>query len=65
MKSIDIPIGSHFWALMDNKLVIIIKCGDGYYVCGGWECNINFKYFKFIEYISVPMGYKEKELYYE
>ncbi len=57
--------GSHFWALMDNELIILIKDYSSlYYCCGAWEGSINEMDFEFISYIKKPENHKETKLCY-
>lgn len=65
IKAKDLPLGTHFWALMDGNLVVIGKEKDGYYVCGGWECSIREEEFDIIELINFPKGYNAENLYYK
>jgi hypothetical protein len=65
INAADLPSGSHFWAKMDNRLVMMMKDGRGdYYVCGGWECPIREEYFEIIEIVPRPVGHEDAKLYY-
>jgi len=62
----EIQSGTHFWATMDSKLVMMMKDKEGdYYVCGGWECPIRENYFQIIETVSLPTNYTAENLYYK
>jgi hypothetical protein len=62
----DLKAGDHFWALIDEQLVMMMMDKEGkHYVCGGWECEINPDDFDIIELIKFPIGYSEESLYYK
>jgi hypothetical protein len=59
----DLPAGTHFWGLCDNRLAVFIKDRDGdLYVCGGWECTIYAGEIEFVSIIENPKP--EIPLYY-
>lgn len=62
MTQTEIKIGTHFWALMDDRLVVMLRCEDGFYVCGGWEGDIPIDKFEFVSEIKKPNNTK---LYYQ
>lgn len=64
IKASDLPIGTHFWAKMDDKICVIGKMEDSYQVCGAWECGVDEKYFEVLELIKLPEGHTFKNLYY-
>ncbi|HYH15342.1 MAG TPA: hypothetical protein VD794_08980 [Flavisolibacter sp.] len=61
-----LPVGTHFWAKMDDHIVVIMKSDDEdtYYVCGGWECALRASDFEVIAVIPFPNGYRTQQLYY-
>ena len=61
----NLPVGAHFWATLDGKLVVMMK--DRYSkftVCGPWECPIREGDFEIIEIINRPAGHEADQLYY-
>jgi hypothetical protein len=57
--------GQHFWAKMDDKLVMMMKSDvDEYHVCGAWECGVRKGEFDVIKVISLPAGFSNTDLYY-
>lgn len=60
-------IGDHFWALLDNHLVIMAyeHADEGYYLCGSWEIAVKRSEFQVIEIISKPKGYENVEYYFQ
>lgn len=69
----EIKIGTHFWAKMDGKLVMMIRAKDHsfrgekheqYFVCGGWEGAFSPHEFELIETVNFPKGYGKNNLYY-
>lgn len=62
----DINTGEHFWGILKGEgLCVFIKTHENeYYVCGGWEVNINPEDIYFIELIKIPTGYENKVLAY-
>lgn len=64
LKAITI-IGEHYWALMEDKLVVVLKTKEGYEVAGPWEGGVGSNEVKIISHISKPQQYKNTELYYE
>ena len=69
---IEAKNGEHYWALLDDKLIIVM-CEDadnefqGYFtVCGPWEETIRAseEELKLVERIKKPLGYASKETYY-
>jgi hypothetical protein len=62
----EVKKGEHFWAEMNNFLVVVIKATeDDFFVCGGWECPVPKYSFKFISIIDKPIGYEKKDVYYQ
>ena len=58
----DYQIGEHFWARMDEGLVVIMLNENGYfYVCGGWECPVDN--FEFVSKIELPEGFTSQDIY--
>jgi len=65
LKSSDLPVGTHFWAMMDGKLVMMMKDRhNDFCVCGPWECPIRENEFEVIEIVNRPAGHKADKLYY-
>lgn len=65
MENKDVKIGQHCWAIMENKLVVVLKDEDeGYEVCGAWECGTSAKSLTLLEIINKPKNYDETKLYY-
>ncbi len=65
MKHNEVKIGDHCWALLNNKLLIVLKISDSTYeVCGGWKSSVNIDKFNTISIIEKPEGYEDTELYY-
>jgi len=61
----NIPTGTHCWAIIQDKLLIVLKVDDHYYeVCGAWEGGIHDSEFNLISVIDKPQDYKDNELYY-
>lgn len=58
----DTEINKHYWALMNGRLVVVLKNGkDSYSVCGDWEYDVYDKELEILSEIEKPAG----ELYYE
>ena len=66
----EVPIGAHCWALMNDKLLVVLKRAsngvtcEGYEVCGAWECGVRPEEIDIIEIIKKPVGHKHTELSY-
>lgn len=65
IKPSQLPVHSHFWAEMDNQIVVINKTTSGYTVAGPWECEVKESDFYVIELIQIPTGYTWENLYYK
>ncbi len=64
MKDKDIKNGQHMWALIDKKLVVVLKVSNGYTFCGEWDACVNFVSLEIIEFIEHPVNYEKTELYF-
>jgi hypothetical protein len=65
LKASELQAGTHFWAMHDDQLVMMMKDEEGYYyVCGGWECSIPENSIEVIEIVHLPKGYTVNQLYY-
>jgi hypothetical protein len=61
----EIKTGSHFWAKIDGKLVMMMKDIKGdYFVCGPWEGAVQRTDFEFIEEVNPPIKFDGKYFYY-
>lgn len=67
----NMAAGTHCWALLDDKLVVVIKSDlwKGvtecyFYVCGGWEGSVSERELTLLEVIARPLNYSDKEIYY-
>lgn len=61
----ELMIGDHCWALMNNKLVMVVKMEtEGYDVCGPWECGVGIDDLTLLEKVPRPEGHHTTELYY-
>lgn len=56
--------GDHFWALLDNELVVMIKTEYGYFAAGSWEGSISESELIFISKIEKPKAYETVKPYY-
>lgn len=57
--------GTHFWALIYGKLVVLVKTKNGFFVAGNWENHLDESVFQFICKIEKPVGFEEVEDYYK
>lgn len=57
-------IGTHFWALINNEIAVMLKLNDGYFICGPWECSINENNFEVLAIISKPPDFTYHKTYY-
>lgn len=62
---VGITYGTHFWAKLDGKLVMMCKCKNGIYVCGEWEDSIYEEDIIVIKVVDFPEGYTADDLYYQ
>ena len=60
----EIKEGQHFWALSNNKLLIVGYLDGGFEVCGPWECGIPSSEIELIEEINIPKGFESTKRYY-
>lgn len=60
----NLKVNEHFWASLDNKLVVYLKTGHGVYVCGDWKGEVDEKDLTFIEYINKPFLLEDKKIYF-
>ncbi len=66
MHTNDIQNGTHFWAKMDEEIVMMCRGKYGFYVCGAWEQPIiSSDEFEFIQAVDLPKGYSVSDLYYQ
>ncbi len=62
----ELQKGDHAWAIMDNKLVMVMYDGNyGFDVCGPWEGGVSHKDIFLIEKVEKPQGYESTLLYYD
>ena len=59
-------IGEHYWATLDDRLLVVLRDKDGYEVCGPWECGLllDAKRLVILEHIKRPAGHESTVLYY-
>lgn len=65
-KSIQPIGGEHYWALLENKLVMVSvdsNCGR-VEVCGPWECGAGMEEVDLIQHVPKPVGYENAPIYY-
>ena len=60
----EIKEGQHFWAISNNKLLIVGYFDNGFEVCGPWECGISYSEIELIEEINIPKGFESTRMYY-
>ena len=60
----NVKEGQHFWALVDNELLIVGYFDDSFEVCGPWECGIPSSEIELIEEINVPKGFELTKMLY-
>jgi len=65
VKNKDVQIGQHCWAILSEKLLVVLKIeAQEYNVCGEWECSIDADKLEILQIIDKPKGYKNTGLYY-
>lgn len=64
LRHCDMERGDHAWAVLQEKLVVVMRVKDGYFVCGPWECGVDEDEVILLERIERPKSAKEMPLYY-
>ena len=65
----NIKDGEHFWALLDQKLIVLIAMLDRsgtllFFPCGDYEGKVERNSFIFVSKISTPIGFENTDWYY-
>jgi hypothetical protein len=65
LQNEDVEIGAHCWALMAEKLLIVLKTNtESFEVCGAWGCGVDSDRLQIISVINAPKGFEKTRLYY-
>ena len=57
-------VGEHYWGLMDEKLVVVLRGVSGFHVCGPWEGECSFNEVTILVELPKPGGFGHLPLYY-
>ena len=71
IKHKNAKINEHYWAYRlptevngTTEILVVLKCKDGYQVCGAWECGIGDKQIVLIRKIRKPKVLEGNRLLY-
>jgi hypothetical protein len=55
----------HYWGIVHEQLLVVLRKKTHYEVCGAWECGIDLgPDIKIVAHIPRPSGHEHTELYY-
>lgn len=64
MVKIELRANTHYWALLDGKLVVVLYDGEDFTACGAWEGSIPADQLYLIEKIRRPEKSRGVKLYF-